>query len=151
MLYEVITEGESRNLWHYTAPRYWPAWLLIGWLKLVALLPLRWSIRLHRGIGWAMTRLAPGRRRKLARSLALCFPEYSPEECERLAQRNLENMAIFVAEIGAVITSYSIHYTKLYDPRPRMPHWGTVLAAWHDWRPFHLPRRKLKRDSYNFV
>jgi len=94
-------EGESRNLWHYTAPRYWPAWLLIGWLKLVALLPLRWSIRLHRGIGWAMTRLAPGRRRKLARSLALCFPEYSPEECERLAQRNLENMAIFVAEIGA--------------------------------------------------
>lgn len=57
------------------APQYWPSWLAIGLLRLLALLPHRWLMTLGRWLGAILYRLAKGRRHVVEVNAALCFPE----------------------------------------------------------------------------
>lgn len=57
------------------APRWWPGWLLLGLLVLLARLPLRWQQALGAGLGRLVHRLLGGRRRVVRVNLRLCFPE----------------------------------------------------------------------------
>ena len=85
--------GPSSILWattapenspsHLRSPRYWPSWLGVGVMKLVALLPYRALCALGRLLG-TLTRQLPGERRRIAqRNLAICVPELA----ERGAQQ----------------------------------------------------------------
>lgn len=70
------------------APRYWPSWLWLLFLRLVALLPLAWSRALGAGLGWLML-VTNEKRRKIARlNLELCFPRLSLHEREHLLRRH---------------------------------------------------------------
>jgi lipid A ethanolaminephosphotransferase len=84
----------------FWALKYWPTWLFLGWLRLLAALPWPTAIAVHRWLGRALWYLLPGRRSIVLRNLEICFPELDGAARKRLAQRNFENVAISLAEIG---------------------------------------------------
>ena len=71
----------AHGLWH---PRHWPSWLLVGFVYLLGRLPfpLIWAM------GQALGRLGyliAGKRREVGRrNLAICLPEVTPTERERV-------------------------------------------------------------------
>jgi KDO2-lipid IV(A) lauroyltransferase len=80
--------------------RYWPSWLGVGVMRLVALLPYRALYLLGRGLG-RLTRRLPGERRRVAqRNLELCFPELSAEERERLLDAALADLGLMLVEFA---------------------------------------------------
>ncbi|WP_020396752.1 LpxL/LpxP family Kdo(2)-lipid IV(A) lauroyl/palmitoleoyl acyltransferase [Thiolinea disciformis] len=70
----------SENLWR---PRYWPTWLGLGVLWLVAQVPWRWQMTLGKWLGLAMFHTLKKRRFVCCVNLELAFPELS--EAERTA------------------------------------------------------------------
>jgi len=69
-------------------PRWWPTWLGLAVLRVAAFLPLRLTRALGRAVGRAAKRVAPERLHVTRVNLALCFPEASEAERERLADRH---------------------------------------------------------------
>jgi Kdo2-lipid IVA lauroyltransferase/acyltransferase len=92
---EVVPTGSLARFW---APRYWPAWLLIGWLRLTSILPWRLAIELHKGIGRACWYLLPKHRRTVELNIALCFPRLGSAEVRALVRKHFENLAACLAE-----------------------------------------------------
>ncbi|HMW15297.1 MAG TPA: LpxL/LpxP family Kdo(2)-lipid IV(A) lauroyl/palmitoleoyl acyltransferase [Pseudomonadales bacterium] len=88
---------ERGSLYH---PRHWPSWLVIGLWYLSSFLPYRWLYQLGRPIGWLLFALGRSRAAVGRRNLALCFPELSPAQRERLLKRNFEQMGITLMETG---------------------------------------------------
>jgi lipid A ethanolaminephosphotransferase len=84
----------------FLAPRYWPTWLFIVWLRLTAALPWQIGIAIHRWIGRAAWLLLPSRRLVVIRNLEICFPEIDSRARLALARRSFENAAISVGEVG---------------------------------------------------
>jgi KDO2-lipid IV(A) lauroyltransferase len=81
-------------------PRYWLTWLGFGLWWLLAQLPYRWQLKLGHGLGWLLYRVAKRRRRIAERNIALCFPELSAQEQERLVRGTIDSTAIAVFESG---------------------------------------------------
>jgi lipid A biosynthesis lauroyl/palmitoleoyl acyltransferase len=80
-----MAEARPRHSWH---PRYWPSWLLLLLLRLIALLPLAWSRALGAGLGLLML-VTIEKRRKIARiNLEMCFPKLNLREREHLLRRH---------------------------------------------------------------
>jgi lauroyl/myristoyl acyltransferase len=70
------------------ALRYWPSWLWLLFLRLMAALPLAWSRAIGALLGWLMM-VTNAKRRKIARiNLAMCFPKLSLREREHLLRRH---------------------------------------------------------------
>jgi len=69
--------------WSFLGPRYWPAWLGVGLLRLLCLLPLPWLVRLGEGIGWLFGHLARSRRGIVRVNLRACFPKLAEAALER--------------------------------------------------------------------
>lgn len=100
--------GEARSdssddpvsLWRFLAPRYWRAWILVGWLRLSAALPWRFTLSLHKRLG----RWLGSRSRKSAaiveENLARCFPDLPAVERAALASEYFANMGAIVAELA---------------------------------------------------
>lgn len=59
---------------------------LLSFLWAFHWLPLSWQAPCGRGLGAALWRLAGSRRRVTLRNLELCYPEWSPQERERVAR-----------------------------------------------------------------
>jgi KDO2-lipid IV(A) lauroyltransferase len=91
-------EPTCRPLTAFFKPRYWPAWCLVSWLRLIALLPLEVALAIHRVYGRAMYCLAPRQRHVVRRNLELCFPALTPSERERLVKRHFESLGMSLAE-----------------------------------------------------
>ena len=87
-------------LTNYWAPRYWPTWMFLLWLRLAAALPWRVTIGLHKRLGWLAGKLLPGRRFIVRRNLEICFPDLDAREIETLTTRQFENVGAFLAEIA---------------------------------------------------
>jgi KDO2-lipid IV(A) lauroyltransferase len=81
-------------------PRYWPIWLGLGLLRLVALLPYKWQCRIGRGLGRLVGRVLPDRRRVAATNLALCFPELGEPERAALLRRTFDSLGLQLVEFG---------------------------------------------------
>jgi KDO2-lipid IV(A) lauroyltransferase len=60
------------------SPLHWPAWIGLGAIRLVALLPHRWLLRIGRGLGWLFARAFGERRRLPARNNTRCFTDQDP-------------------------------------------------------------------------
>src|SRR5690606_41280048 len=72
--------------------------LIIGFLRLFAMLPWRWVQRLGAAIGWLSYRL-PNRSREVTRiNLSRCFPELSETELDELLRRSLVSIGMTNAE-----------------------------------------------------
>ena len=81
-------------------PRHWPAWIAIGIIRAVALLPYPALLRLGRGLGWLAARLLVSRRRVAERNIALCLPALSAEERNALVEANLRDAGIMLVEFA---------------------------------------------------
>jgi KDO2-lipid IV(A) lauroyltransferase len=88
-------EPQSPNLW---LPQYWPAWLLIGCMRLLAPLPLPVLLWLGRCLGRFVFYVVPIRRAVTERNLELCFPELDRAARWRLARRCYESFGMGFAE-----------------------------------------------------
>ncbi|OEC36135.1 KDO2-lipid IV(A) lauroyltransferase [Pseudomonas cuatrocienegasensis] len=85
---------------HFLHPRFWPLWLGLGLLWLVVQLPYAVLLRLGRGLGALMYRVAGARRRIAARNLELCFPQMPSAERERLLRENFASTGIAFFEMA---------------------------------------------------
>jgi KDO2-lipid IV(A) lauroyltransferase len=87
----------QRPLWH---PLCWPAWIGLGLLKLIAVLPQP----LQRLLAWVLGLLLPpllgSRRRIVRRNLQLCFPQLDHAASAELCRRNLRNSGAMVVEFA---------------------------------------------------
>ncbi len=70
---------ERRPLYHYWAPKYWPTWIGLAFLRMSCWLPYRWQIGLGKAIGRLAHRIGAQRRAIARRNIELCFPELSVE------------------------------------------------------------------------
>ncbi|MCX4163766.1 MULTISPECIES: lipid A biosynthesis lauroyl acyltransferase [Paraburkholderia] len=65
--------------------------LAVGLLKLFALLPYGFVARLGDGLGWLLYQIPSRRRRIVHINLKLCFPEWSDERREEVAQKHFRH------------------------------------------------------------
>lgn len=84
----------------YLHPKYWGMWLVIGLLRLAALLPYRAQLKLGAWLGRLMKRLSPRRRRIVDINLGLCFPDKRPSERDEIRDRCFENLGISLMEMA---------------------------------------------------
>lgn len=94
------SQSDYIPLLQFKSPRYWPTWLGIGCMWLLAQLPYFVQLRLGRGIGWLSYHLARGRRHVCEVNLRLCFPELSEDEHRRLVRETFANNGIGFVEIA---------------------------------------------------
>ncbi len=81
-------------------PRYWPSWLGLGAIWLLARLPFRALLVVGHGAG-ALTAHLPGERRHVAlRNLELCFPGLSDAERGRLLRASLHDLGLMLVEFA---------------------------------------------------
>lgn len=80
------------------APKYWPAWLAIGLLWLMAKLPWPAQRRLGAGLGWLAWHLIVQRRNDTLVNLALCFPELDSNAREAMGRDTFRNAGIGIFE-----------------------------------------------------
>lgn len=83
---------------HLAHPRHWPAWLLVGLLRAIALLPMPLLSGLGSGIGRLAYRLLPARRGITRINLRLCFPEKSSADIETLVHAHFVSLGRGVLE-----------------------------------------------------
>ncbi|CAB3793971.1 lipid A biosynthesis lauroyl acyltransferase [Paraburkholderia caffeinilytica] len=67
------------------------AHLAIGLLKFLALLPYGLVARLGDGLGWLLYQIPSNRKRIVHINLGLCFPEWSAEHREEIAQKHFRH------------------------------------------------------------
>ena len=79
-------------------PVNWPLWLIIGVLRLCALLPYRAHLALGRALGWLMRRVARRRIRIATWNIERCFPELGPAERAALIDAHFESLGIMTFE-----------------------------------------------------
>jgi KDO2-lipid IV(A) lauroyltransferase len=96
------SENKARDttLSHYWHPRWWPTWLGIGLIWLLAGLPLTLQWRLGCLVGEVAYRTLKSRRHITAVNIALCFPELSKADQEALVRKTFRSNGIGIMEIG---------------------------------------------------
>lgn len=85
---------------YFLHPRFWPLWLGVGLLWLVAQLPYSVLLRLGRVLGAFMRWFASERREIVARNLELCFPQLTAAERARLLRDNFASSGIALFEMA---------------------------------------------------
>jgi len=80
------------------APRWWLAWLGLGFARLLCALPIRWQQGLGAALGRLVGRLLGSRRRIVRINLELCFPELDPAAIEALVTGHFEALGIGLFE-----------------------------------------------------
>jgi KDO2-lipid IV(A) lauroyltransferase len=92
----------SDRFWNvkFASLRYAIVWVGYAWMRCVVLLPFAWQLRLGRALGRLTRRLAPARRRVVARNLAVCFPEMSEAERERVLAAHFEALGASLVEMS---------------------------------------------------
>lgn len=85
---------------HYLHPRWWPTWLGLALMWLVAHLPLRWQWQIGKLTGELAWRFLPRRRHITLTNIRACFPELSPEEQEALARKSFHSNGIGMMEVA---------------------------------------------------
>ena len=94
-------------------PRYWPTWLGLGLLRLIQLLPHGALLWMGRAIGRVVRRL-PLHYAQVARcNLALCLPELSPGQRERVLDQHFEALGMGLCESAMTWWSTDAQITRL--------------------------------------
>ena len=79
------------------APKYWPTWVGLLFLRLLAFLPYSWMKKLSALFGFLLYNLAKRRKHIIETNINLCFPEKTDAEKRLLAHKAFTStiMAIF--------------------------------------------------------
>jgi Kdo2-lipid IVA lauroyltransferase/acyltransferase len=82
------------------APRYWPTWLGLGLLRVFAILPYGWLVRIGQGLGNVLLRLPIPFIRTARRNMELCLPELSAAARQELLVQHFQSLGIGLFEIA---------------------------------------------------
>jgi len=82
----------------FLAPRYWPTWIGLAALWVIAQFPYRWQLGIGRLIGRVMRVLLARRRRIAATNLRLCFPTWTERQRAALLTQHFESLGISLVE-----------------------------------------------------
>lgn len=83
---------------HLLAIKYWPAWLAVAFLAIIAFLPWRLKIWLGSLLGKLAWHLIPQRRNDTLINLKLCFPELSDADRDLMARKVFRSGGISLFE-----------------------------------------------------
>ena len=122
-----MTADASLSLRPFWRPRFWPTWLLWLALRIVAVLPFAWQMRLGRRIG----RLLGRRRRERAiarRNLEICFPALGAAEREALLAKHFESVGLSLVEMAIGWYSPLAKLKRIVEVRGR-EHLDEALAC----------------------
>ena len=84
--------------WRFRGPRFWPTWLLFGFLWLVTRLPFAGQMMIGSLIGRLAYHLAPRRRRIAAVNIKLCFPELDQPHRNTLVREHFVSLGKGIVE-----------------------------------------------------
>lgn len=89
----------ARTFYHLL---YWPAWLLLGFLRGAILLPYRAQIFLGKRLGRLILLCSPRLRHNTRVNFQICFPELDEQAKKKLLRQNFESLgvAIFESALG---------------------------------------------------
>lgn len=90
----------SENLKDFLGPRHWPTWLGYACIWALAHLPFSWQMATGKALGLLMYHVARSRRHICEVNIAICFPELSPAEQQKLVRDTFISNGIGVMEIG---------------------------------------------------
>lgn len=82
------------------SPRWWPTWIGVGLIRLLAMLPLRWQVSLGETLGRNLGRLLGRRRHVIRTNLRLCFPDMPASERESLVDAHFTALGRGLFEAG---------------------------------------------------
>jgi len=83
---------------HY-APRYWLSWLLVGFSWLLAKLPGSLQRSFSNGLARLLIKIRSSRIKTIRRNIALCFPDLSPQQQLKLAEKNLASTILLLFDL----------------------------------------------------
>lgn len=101
----------------FLSPRYWPTWLGLGILYLIAQLPYSWQIAIGRNIGRLAYHLMHNRRHIADVNLKLCFPEKTAAQRTQLIKKNFESIGIGIVEMGMAWWAPEKTIAQLPEPK----------------------------------
>lgn len=84
----------------YLSPKYWPMWIIIGLLRLVAFLPYSAAIGIGSLLGGLIYFVSGSKNRIVDTNLRICFPGKPVEERERIKRACYRNIGISVVEMA---------------------------------------------------
>ena len=82
------------------SPRLWPAWIGVGVMKLIAMLPFALLMAIGRTLGAVIERVPSPRRKVAATNIALCFPELDAAAQARLVDAHLRDIGLMLIEFA---------------------------------------------------
>lgn len=149
---------------------YWPAWFLVGFLRLCAFLPYAWLIEFGKIIGLFLWLLPLKIKRTTQINLARCFPELSPAEQEKLLKKNFISVGIGLMEtalawFGDIKKIVPLTYVRGLDKIDTMlaagkriifisPHFTTLQIVGRVLSlsvPFAVVYRPQKNPVFNYI
>jgi KDO2-lipid IV(A) lauroyltransferase len=89
--------------WSYLGPRFWPTWMLLGFLWLIAQFPVRINLLVGQALGWVFYKLAPSRRHIAATNLRLCFPDMDETTRAKKVRAIIESIGISFLETAMAL------------------------------------------------
>ena len=97
---DIVTPVLSTSLkkLEFLKPKYWGIWLVVGFIRVVCLFPLKARWDFGRGMGKVAYYFAKRRRHIVKTNLQLCFPSLNATEIENLVLRNFSSTGIGVVE-----------------------------------------------------
>ena len=93
-------DTQLKPLRHYIAPRFWPTWLLYGFLRAIAILPFKIQFAIGKVLGRLSLLIAQDRRAACEINIKLCFPELSDLERATLVKKTFISNGIGLVEIA---------------------------------------------------
>lgn len=82
----------------YLAPKFWPSWLGLGGMRILAVLPYRLQLIIGKVIGEIFFHIAQYRREVAQTNIRLCFPELSAVKQKQLVRDHFHSLGISIAE-----------------------------------------------------
>lgn len=87
-----------RLKWQAFLPKNWGAWLIIGFLYFLSILPSRISWGIGKAIGRFAKRILKSRRHIARRNLEICFPQASKEQVEKWVDETFEHFGLAIVD-----------------------------------------------------
>ncbi|MCG6937306.1 MAG: lysophospholipid acyltransferase family protein [Gammaproteobacteria bacterium] len=92
--------NKSLLLSSYLAPKYWPLWLAVGLLRLIALLPASVLQIMGSALGMLIYRTVASRRRAARINLKQAYPDLGDREIDALSKKAFKSLGISIFEMG---------------------------------------------------
>lgn len=87
-----------RLTWQAFLPKHWGAWLIIGFLYLLSLLPTKLSWPLGKMIGRLAQKILKSRCHIATRNLQICFPQASAEQIQTWVDETFERFGLALVD-----------------------------------------------------